>query len=93
MRLDTLWTNARVLTLAPDAGGLGLIEPAAVGAADGRIALVAAMADLPAGIEAGETIDCEGRLVTPGLIDCHTHLVFAGDRAARVRRAAQRRDL
>lgn len=82
MRLDTLWTNARLLTLAPDADGLGLIEPAAVGAVGGRIALVAAMADLPAAIEAGETIDCEGRLVTPGLIDCHTHLVFAGDRAA-----------
>jgi imidazolonepropionase len=82
MRLDTLWTNARLLTLAPNAGGLGLIERAAVGAAGGRIALVAAMSDLPAGIEAGETIDCEGRLVTPGHIDCHTHLVFAGDRAA-----------
>ena len=93
MRLDTLWTNARVLTLSPDADGLGLIEPAAVGAAGGRIALVAAMADLPAGIDAAETIDCEGRLITPGLIDCHTHLVFAGDRAARVRAAARRCDL
>jgi imidazolonepropionase len=82
MRLDTLWTNARLLTVAPDAGGLGLIEHAAVGALGGRIALVAAMADLPAEIEAGNIIDCEGRLVTPGLIDCHTHLVFAGDRVA-----------
>lgn len=81
MRLDTLWTNARLLTLAPDADRLGLIEPAAVGCRDGRIAMVAAVADLPSGIDAHETIDCEGRLVTPGLIDCHTHLVFAGDRA------------
>lgn len=81
MRLDTLWTNARLLTLSSPSEGLGLIEAAAVGAIDGRIALESRMADLPAGIVAGETIDCEGRLVTPGLIDCHTHLVFAGDRA------------
>lgn len=82
MQLDTLWTNARLLTLASGSAGLGLIEPAAVGARDARIALVAPMAELPAGTTAAETIDCEGRLVTPGLIDCHTHLVFAGDRAA-----------
>ena len=41
----------------------------------------------------GETIDCAGRWITPGLIDCHTHLVFAGDRARRVRAAARRREL
>ena len=73
MRLDTLWTNARLLTLAPDAAGLGLIERAAVGAVGGRIALVAAMADLPAGVDAADTFDCEGRLVTPGWVDVHTH--------------------
>jgi imidazolonepropionase len=82
MQLDTLWTDARLLTLARGRDGLGLIEPAAVGARDGRIELVAPMAELPASITAAETIDCAGRLVTPGLVDCHTHLVFAGDRAA-----------
>ena len=59
----------------------GLIEDGAIATRDGRIAWVGARRALPAGLAAAETIDLEGRLVTPGLIDCHTHLVFAGDRA------------
>ena len=51
-------------------------------------------ADLPAALaRAPRTIDCDGRWITPGLIDCHTHLVYAGDRAQRIRAAAGRRDL
>lgn len=56
----------------------GLIEGGAVVIEGARITWVGATADLPGG---GERIDLGGRLVTPGLIDCHTHLVFAGDRA------------
>jgi imidazolonepropionase len=59
----------------PDAG-LG-----AIGCKDGRILFVGAMSDLPTGWDAAERIGCEGRWITPGLIDCHTHLVYAGDRA------------
>ncbi len=43
--------------------------------------------------QGGETIDCEGRWITPGLIDCHTHLVHAGDRAHEFELRLARRDL
>ncbi len=48
---------------------------------DGRIAFVGPSSELPAHWSADEVVELEGRLVTPGLIDCHTHLVFGGDRA------------
>ncbi|HEY0647860.1 imidazolonepropionase [Phenylobacterium sp.] len=78
MRCDRVWRNARLATLAPGRPGLGEIERGAIAALDGRIAWVGAEADAP---EAAETIDCEGRWITPGLIDPHTHLVYGGDRA------------
>jgi imidazolonepropionase len=81
MQFDRLWRGGRLATMAPDRAGLGLIEDGAVASLDGRIAWVGPVADLPAGHEAKEVMDLHGRLVTPGLIDCHTHLVFAGDRA------------
>jgi imidazolonepropionase len=81
MRFDKIWLNARLATLAPERPGLGVIEPGAVAAMDGRIAFAGAMADLPSGWDAAERIDVEDRWITPGLIDCHTHLVYAGDRA------------
>lgn len=80
MRVDRIWRNARVATLAPAAEGLGLVDDGLVAASDGRIVYAGAAAQAPA-FEALETVDCERRLVTPGLIDCHTHLVYAGDRA------------
>jgi imidazolonepropionase len=87
---DRLWRNARVATLAADnaagASSLGLIENAAVACRDGQIAFVGPMSTLPAHFEADEVTDCEGRLITPGLIDCHTHLVYAGDRASELER-------
>jgi len=52
-----------------------------VAARGGRIAWVGPAAALPADLAADATIDVGGRVITPGLIDCHTHLVFAGDRA------------
>lgn len=60
---------------------LGLVERGAVASKGGRIAWVGPEADRPSSLSADETIDCEGRWITPGLIDCHTHLVFAGDRS------------
>jgi imidazolonepropionase len=81
MRWDRIWLGGQVATLAPGRPGLGLIENAAIAVRDGRIAFVGAVADLPAGWDAAEEISLGGRLVTPGLIDCHTHLVYAGSRA------------
>jgi imidazolonepropionase len=79
MRFDRVWFNARLATLA--GGDLGIVENGAIAAKDGCIAFAGPASGLPTGWDAGERIDCEGRWITPGLIDCHTHLVFGGDRA------------
>ena len=76
-----VWRNARLATLNESLPGLGIVEDGTIAVRDGRIAFVGPEADLPAEFSAAETIDCEGRWITPGLIDCHTHLVHAGDRA------------
>ncbi|WP_161634472.1 imidazolonepropionase [Mesorhizobium loti] len=77
-----LWRNARLATMADGAAGLGVVEKGAVAARDGLIVYAGAEADMPALAGQGaETVDCEGRWMTPGLIDCHTHLVYAGNRA------------
>src|SRR5215213_9401373 len=80
MRFDRIWLGARLATLA-GSNGLGIVESGAVAAQAGRIAFAGPLEDLPTGWDAVERIDCEGRWITPGLIDCHTHLVFGGDRA------------
>ncbi len=78
----SLWRNARLATLDPSRDGLGIIEGGAIAAKDGRIVFVGPESELPSNLIAeAETIDCEGRWITPGLIDCHTHLVFGGNRA------------
>lgn len=59
---------------------LGEVEDGLIACADGRIVYAGAAGDAPQ-FDAPEIIDCNGRWVTPGLIDCHTHLVHAGDRA------------
>jgi imidazolonepropionase len=80
---DRLFINTALATMAtrPDAP-YGLIENAAVAVSGGRIAFAGPMAELPAGARATNTDDLGGALTTPGLIDCHTHLVYAGNRAA-----------
>ena len=81
MRFDRVWLNARLATLAGHDGGLGLVENGAVAARDGRIAFAGPADEMPAGWDAVERTNCEGRWITPGLVDCHTHLVYGGDRA------------
>ena len=73
-------TNATLATMTGDTR-YGLIENGALALRDGRIAWVGPMDAIPAEYQGGETTDLGGRVVTPGLIDCHTHLVFGGDRA------------
>ncbi len=81
-RPETIWLNARLATLAAERPGLGVVERGAIAARDGRIAFVGPEADLPAAWRSGaRVVDCAGRWITPGLIDCHTHLVYAGNRA------------
>jgi imidazolonepropionase len=80
MKVDRLWINGRLATFDPAKPGLGAIEDGSVAAKDGRIAWVGPRAEMPQ-IQAAEIVDLDGRWVTPGLVDCHTHLVFAGNRA------------
>jgi imidazolonepropionase len=80
MRCDRVWANARLATLAPGRPGLGEVEDGVVACLHGRIVYAGRAVDAPM-FEAAKTIDCEGRWITPGLIDAHTHLVHAGDRA------------
>ncbi|MCA0033521.1 imidazolonepropionase [Mesorhizobium sp. B263B2A] len=77
-----LWRNARLATMAESSAGLGVVEHGAVAARDGRIVYAGPESEMPAAfLQCAETVDCEGRWITPGLIDCHTHLVYAGNRA------------
>jgi imidazolonepropionase len=76
-----VWRNARLATLDESLPGLGTIENGAIAVRDGRIAFVGPQDALPSEFSAVEAVDCQGRWITPGLIDCHTHLVHAGDRA------------
>lgn len=78
----SLWRNARIATLDPSRDGLGIIEGGTIAAKDGRIVFVGPESELPSSlIDQAETVDCKGRWITPSLIDCHTHLVFGGNRA------------
>jgi len=84
MRCDTLWAKARLATMidiGPGADdGLGIVEDGVVAARDGLIVYAGPAAGAPA-FAADRTISCEGRWVTPGLVDCHTHLIHGGNRA------------
>lgn len=80
---DTLWLNADLATMREGGEPYGLLRDAALGLRDGRIAWVGARAALgrPPAHLARSVHDAQGALVTPGLIDCHTHLVYGGNRA------------
>ncbi len=81
---DSLWKNLTAATMVPGDDGYGIINNAAIGIKDRKIAYIGKTADLPKPPEklSEYVYDGEGRIATPGLIDCHTHLVYAGDRAA-----------
>lgn len=81
MRCDRLWRNARLATLAPSMPGLGEVDDGLIACRDGLIVFAGPARDAPGGLDARDVIDCEGRWITPGLIDCHTHLVYGGHRA------------
>jgi imidazolonepropionase len=81
-RLDAVWLNARLATLVEGRTGLGIVESGAIAAREGRIVFAGPENELPSAARAAERrVDCEGRWITPALIDCHTHLVYGGDRA------------
>jgi imidazolonepropionase len=73
--------NATIAKVAAESGGYDLVEQGALAIAGDRIAWVGPERDLPADFGGAPRRDLSGRVVTPGLIDCHTHIVFGGDRA------------
>lgn len=78
---DSLWKNLHAATMTD---GYGIINNAAIGVKDRKIAWIGKAEDLPGDPEklTEYVYDGEGMVATPGLIDCHTHLAYAGDRAA-----------
>jgi len=80
-RFDRIWHNARLATVRGDLADVGVIERGVIAMRDGRIAFAGDQADFPANADAAQRVNCEGRWITPGLIDCHTHLVYGGNRA------------
>src|SRR3954454_21839077 len=81
----TLLTNARLVTMR-EGDGYGIIEDGALGIRDGLIAWVGAERDVPRDVLAANRVDAGRRWATPGLVDCHTHLVYAGNRASEFER-------
>jgi imidazolonepropionase len=77
---DLLLTNARIATMQDNDVAYGVIESAALGIADGKIAWIGPESALPSRVNC-RTLSLNNRWLTPALIDCHTHLVFGGDRA------------
>ena len=83
---DSLWFNARIATMTSNQQGqstpYGLLEDAAIAVNGEKICWVGSRSEIPDEQSANckHVLDCQGKLITPGLIDCHTHLVYGGNR-------------
>ncbi len=81
-QFDAIWVNANIATMTDNGQPYGTIENAVLAVKDGHIAFVGPRAELPAfDALATPLYDVAGQWLLPGFIDCHTHLVYAGDRA------------
>lgn len=80
---DKIWSNVNLASFNPASNKpYGLMENQAIAVSDGVITAIEPASIMDEGQFSAEVIDCAGRWMTPGLIDCHTHLVFGGSRAA-----------
>jgi imidazolonepropionase len=86
--MRTLWRHARLATMA-GAAPWGVLEPGALLTEHDRLRWVGPESDLPGALMVDAEHDLGGALVTPGLIDCHTHLVYGGQRASEFERRLQ----
>ena len=81
-QFDAIWINANIATMTDNGTAYGSIENGALAVKDGLIAFVGSKADLPAfDALATPLYDAAGQWLLPGFIDCHTHLVYAGNRS------------
>lgn len=79
---QTLWTNVNLATMTNGANGYASIENGAIAIAKGKIAWLGTQAEVPSFDAAKvEIIDGKGAWLTPGLVDCHTHIIYGGNRA------------
>ncbi len=81
-KIDSLWVNLHLATMT-DAGPYGMLQDGALALCDGKIAWIGQRNELPVDLEsrAAKVYDGQGGWATPGLVDCHTHLVYGGSRA------------
>jgi imidazolonepropionase len=79
--MTTIVRNARLMSCDPARPGIGVIDHGAMVLDDGKVVWIGEDAHAPKGTTSTREMDINGRLVTPGLVDCHTHAIFAGDRA------------
>jgi len=78
---DLLIHNVHIATLEPEGEPYGAVRDGCILVRGAHLAWVGPRSEMPDGVEAAESLDGGGRWATPGLVDCHTHLVFAGSRA------------
>lgn len=79
---QTLWINVNIATMTEGGNGYGEIKAGALAISDNKIVWLGKQSELPSFDDAAvNVIDGQGKWLTPGLIDCHTHLVFGGNRA------------
>lgn len=78
---ESIWVNAQIATLSK-VSGYGIIEDGAIAVHKGRIAWIGRYQDLPNDYKVDTVHDAKGAWITPGLIDCHTHLVYGDNRAS-----------
>ena len=82
-----VFARGRLLPMSAGGGTVSAeCHDSSIAAVDGRIAAIGSEAELRRRFPNAEWVDLEGRLVTPGLIDCHTHIVYGGDRSAEMER-------
>ncbi len=79
-RCDLLLVDVHAATMRADGVPYGAVRDAAIAMRDGCIVFAGPRAEMPSGLVAEEILEAGGAWVTPGLIDCHTHLVYAGNR-------------
>lgn len=80
MQCDRIWKDARLATMAGQGRGLGIVDKGLIASRGGTIVYAGPEAGA-ASLAAPDVVDCDGRWITPGLVDCHTHIVHGGNRA------------